>query len=162
MWDLWWAKWQYIRFFFFLSTFDSPVNSHSVNFSILINRRYIVAVLRASLNLKKIVSPNQHVVVMNFIAIVYILEKIQMFGCHILSFIFRQTQHFTNQLTHISLCITEFLVVKCRYMFQVMEPSSGDTSTNLYYWIMLSLWIHINLSLFFDHRYMHRLYFYSI
>jgi hypothetical protein len=74
---------------------------------------------------------------------------------YILSFIFRQTQPQTNQLTHISLCTTELIG---HTMFRLMEPSSGDTSPTLHYRIMHSIWIHIFLSLFFDRRYMYRLY----
>jgi hypothetical protein len=36
-----------------------------------------------------------------------------------------------QKLTHISLCITEFIDLQCLYMCRFMETSSGDTLTNL-------------------------------
>jgi hypothetical protein len=40
------------------------------------------------------------------------------------------------------------LVVQSRYMFRLIDPSSGDTLTIVYYWIMRSIWIHIRISRF--------------
>jgi hypothetical protein len=38
-----------------------------------------------------------------------------------------QTQQKQHQITHIPLCISEFiLVIQRRYMFRLMKPSSGD------------------------------------
>jgi hypothetical protein len=39
--------------------------------------------------------------------------------------------------------LLSLLVIQCRYMFWLMEPSSDDTVTTLYYWIMHSIWINI-------------------
>jgi hypothetical protein len=75
-----------------------------------------------------------------------------------------------QKLAHISLCITEFLVVQCCYMFWLMEPSSDDTLTNLIlfnyassmdpyctYCVSINWKIWCASLTFVNHLYMHRL-----
>jgi hypothetical protein len=74
------------------------------------------------------------------------------------------TEQYTNQLVHFTMHNSS-LVIQCRYMFQPIEPSSGDTLQTLYYWIMPPVWIHTYIVLIFvcyntltfaNHLYMHR------
>jgi hypothetical protein len=74
-----------------------------------------------------------------------------------IEFYFRQTQQYTNELSHTTY-IHEFIgkIVQLRYMFRLIEPSSGAILTILYYWICTFMDRHDILSPV--RRYMHRLY----